>query len=79
MQTNAGKLLAILMAMRMQQYDAGHQGFTWSHWMLLLGKHLCRIAPAAANVIDFGRKHKNTNKTQLLVSWLTVDQSQKSH
>ncbi len=52
------------------QYGAYHlivhiQGFTWSHWMPLLGKCLHGIAPAAAMVINFGCKHKNTNKTQL--------------
>jgi hypothetical protein len=44
------------------------QGFTWSHWMPLLGKCPRRIAPAAAKVINFGCKHKNTNKTQFLAS-----------
>jgi hypothetical protein len=44
------------------------QCFTKSHWMLLLGKCLRRIAPAAAKVIDFRYKHKNANKTQLLAS-----------
>jgi hypothetical protein len=28
------------------------QGFTWSHWMLPLGECLCRIAPAAAAMVD---------------------------
>jgi hypothetical protein len=28
-------------------------GFTRSHWMLPLGKCLCRIAPATAKVINF--------------------------
>jgi hypothetical protein len=55
------------------------QGFTRSHWMPLLGKCPHRIAPAAAKVINFGCKHKSNNKTQLLASYLTVDQSQKSH
>jgi hypothetical protein len=44
--------------------------------MPLLGECLRRIAPAAAKVINFGYKHKITNKTQLLASYLTVDQSQ---
>jgi hypothetical protein len=39
-----------------------------SHWMPPSGKCLHRITPAAAKVIDFGYKHKNTNKTQLLAS-----------
>jgi hypothetical protein len=29
------------------------EGFTGSHWMPPLGKHLHPIAPAAAMVIDF--------------------------
>jgi hypothetical protein len=33
------------------------QGFTRSHWMLLLGKFLRRIAPAATKVIDLTQKH----------------------
>jgi hypothetical protein len=44
------------------------QCFTRSHWMLLSGKCLHRVAPAAAKVIDFRCKHKNTNKKQLLAS-----------
>jgi hypothetical protein len=36
--------------------------------MLLLGKFLRRIAPAATKVTNFGCKHKNTNKTQILAS-----------
>ncbi len=44
------------------------QGFIWSHWMPLLGKCPHSIAPADAKVINFGCKHKNTNKTQLLAS-----------
>jgi hypothetical protein len=43
-------------------------GFTRSRWMPLLGKCPCRIALVAAKVIDFGCKHKNTNKTQLSAS-----------
>jgi hypothetical protein len=42
-----------------------------------LGKCPRRIAPAAAMVDDF-EKLKNTNKTQLLLSVLTVDQSKKA-
>jgi hypothetical protein len=44
------------------------QCFTRSHSMPILGKCLRLIAPAAAKVIDFRCKHKNTNKTQLLAS-----------
>ncbi len=44
------------------------QGFTKSHWMPLSGKCPCQIALAAAEVINFGCKHKNTNKTQLLAT-----------
>ncbi len=36
-----------------------------------------RIAPAAAMVDDFEKKRKNTTKTQLLSSFLTVDQRKK--
>jgi hypothetical protein len=44
------------------------QCFSRSHWMPLLGKCLHRMATAAAKVINFRCKHKNTNKTQLLAS-----------
>jgi hypothetical protein len=44
------------------------QGFTRSHWMPLLGKCPRRIALAATKIINFGCKHKNTNKTKLLAS-----------
>ncbi len=36
-----------------------------------------RIAPAAAMVDDFEKKKKNTTKTQLLSSFLTVHQHKK--
>jgi hypothetical protein len=42
-----------------------------------LGKCPRRIAPAAAMVDDFEKK-KNNNKTQLLPSFLTVDQRKKA-
>jgi hypothetical protein len=38
------------------------------------GECLHRIAPAAAMVDDFEKKRKNTTKTQLLSSFLNVDQ-----
>jgi hypothetical protein len=41
------------------------------------GKCPRRIGPAAAMVDDFEKK-KNTNKTQLLPSFLTVDQRKKA-
>ena len=44
------------------------QCFSRIHWMPLSGECLRRMAPAAAKVIDFRCKHKNTNKTQLLAS-----------
>ena len=44
------------------------QGFTGSHWMLSLGKCLCRIAPAAAMVNEFVETTQNTYKTQFLAS-----------
>jgi len=44
------------------------QGFTGSHWMLLFGECLRRIAPAAAMVNKFVETKQNTNKTQLLTS-----------
>jgi hypothetical protein len=47
------------------------QGFTHCHWMQPSDKYTCRIAPAAAMVIEFGVK-KNTNKTLLLASRRTV-------
>ena len=46
--------------------------------MLPLGKCTCRIAPAAAMVDDFEWNKKNTNKTQLFPSFLTVDQHNKA-
>jgi hypothetical protein len=51
------------------------QRFTRSQWMQLLGKFPRRITPAAAKVIGFGCKHKNTNRMQLLAGYLTVDRS----
>ena len=56
---NAGKSMAILMAMAMQRYDVGRrpiehiQGFIRSHWMPPSGECLRRIAPAAAMVKEF--------------------------
>jgi hypothetical protein len=38
------------------------QGFTRSHWMLLLGECLCHIAPAAAMVSNYGGKRKSLQK-----------------
>jgi hypothetical protein len=46
--------------------------------MLPLGKCPRRIAPAAAIVKNLEKK-KNTNKTQLLSSFLTVDQRKKAN
>jgi hypothetical protein len=40
-----------------------NKGFTKNHWMLPLGKCLCRIAPVAAMVGNFGGKHKKLTKT----------------
>jgi hypothetical protein len=53
------------------------QGSTRSHWVLPLGKCLHSIDAMAAKVINF-EKHRNTNKTQLLASQVTVDPA-KSH
>jgi hypothetical protein len=59
---NAGKLMAISMAMAMQWYDVWRgahrpikhiQGFTRSHWMPPSGECLRRIAPTAAMVDEF--------------------------
>jgi hypothetical protein len=41
-----------------------NQGFTWSNWMLPLGKYTHRIAPAAAMVIN-GADTTNTKKLLL--------------
>jgi hypothetical protein len=41
--------------------------------MLPVGECPRRIALAAAMIDDFEKKEKNTNKTQLLPSFLTVD------
>jgi hypothetical protein len=69
---NAGKSLAILIAMRMQRYNTGYrlhcpkehiQGFTQSHWMSSSIKCLRRITPAAAMVINFKCNTQNTSKT----------------
>ena len=43
-------------------------GFIRSHWMPPLGERLCNITLAVAMVDNFGCKHKNTTKTQLLAS-----------
>ncbi len=43
-------------------------GFTRSHWMPLLVKCMCRIAPPATMVNEFVENTLNTNKTQLLTS-----------
>jgi hypothetical protein len=51
------------------------QGYTGSHGMLPSGKCLRHIALAAAIVIQFGGKHKNTNKTQGLASNYGTNQS----
>jgi hypothetical protein len=45
--------------------------------MLPSGECPRRIAPAAAMVDDFEKK-KNTNRTQLLPSFLTVDRRKKA-
>ena len=72
---NAGKSLAISIAMLMRRYDAAciaqieHiQGFTQSHWMLPCGVCLCRIAPTAAMVDKFVEYTQNTNKKLFLAS-----------
>jgi hypothetical protein len=70
---NAGKSLAILIAMRMRRCDEGRPmehilGFTRSHWMPPLGKCLHCIAAAATMVYDFGSKTQNTNKKLFLAS-----------
>jgi hypothetical protein len=66
---NAGKLLAILMAMAMQQHNAVHippmehiQGFTGSHWMWPMDKSLGHNAPVAACswILKEMQKHKQT-------------------
>jgi hypothetical protein len=72
---NAGKLLAISIAMQMRRYDAGEhlpmehvKGFIQSHWMPPLGQCLRHITQAAAMVDKFVETTQNTNKTQLLAS-----------
>jgi hypothetical protein len=54
------------------------RGFMRSHWMWSSGECPRRIVPAAAMVDDFEKKRKNTNKTQLLPSFLMVDQRKKA-
>ncbi len=53
------------------------RGFMQSHYMPPSGKCSCLIAPAAAMVDDFEKK-KNTNKTQLSLSFLMVDRRKKT-
>jgi hypothetical protein len=53
-------------------------GFMQSHLMLQSGKCPHCIAPVAAMVDDFEKKRKNTNKTQLLPSFCTVDRQKKA-
>jgi hypothetical protein len=53
----------VLVQSRVHHPIAHIHGFTRSHWMLLLGECPRRTAPAATKIIDFGCKHKNTNKT----------------
>jgi len=72
---NVGESLAILIAIRMRQYDLrAHrlmehiQGFTWSHWMPPSGECLRRIAPAAVMVDKFVETTLNAYKRQLLPS-----------
>jgi hypothetical protein len=57
--TNAGKFLAVSIAMRMRQYAV----FTRSLWLWMSPSSECshRIAAAAAMVND-GRKHKTLTK-----------------
>ena len=63
-QKNVGKLLAILIAMRMRPYEAGR--IAW--WMPPLVKRLRSIASGVAIVNKFEWNTQNTNKTQLLAS-----------
>jgi len=72
---NAGKSLAISIAMQMRWYDVGAhhpmehiQDFIRSHWMLPKGECLRPSAPAAAMVNEFIEATQNSNKTQLLAS-----------
>jgi hypothetical protein len=68
---NAGKSLAISIAMQMRWYDVGAhhpmehiQDFIQSHWMPPKGECLRPIAPAAATVNEFVETTQNTkNKT----------------
>ena len=55
--------------------DGAHPGLIGSHWMPPLGECLHLIAPVAAMVIVIGGKHKNTNKTQLVASNHSTNQS----
>jgi hypothetical protein len=50
------------------------QGFTRSHWMLPLGKCLCRIAPAAVMVDKLVENTQNTNKKLFSASNLRYNQ-----
>jgi hypothetical protein len=50
------------------------QGFTRSHWMLPLGKCLCRIALAAVMVHEFVQNTQNTNKKLFSASNLWYNQ-----
>ena len=78
-QKKSGELLAVLIAMVMQRYNAMYIA-RWSISEATLeatgchhppsGECMCRIAPAAAMVDDFVVKHKNTNKVQIITSCL---------
>ncbi len=77
-------MLAILMAMQIQQCNAGHIA-QWSASVASCKATRCHHR-ASANTVSPWRlpwptiwmKQKNTNKTQLLPSFLVVDQHQKA-
>ena len=71
---NAGKLLAILIVITMQRYNAGRIA-RWSTSMASLeaaGSHhrvsACALLPRRLMVNKFEGNTQNTNKTQLLAS-----------
>jgi hypothetical protein len=80
---NAGTLLAILMAMTMQQY--GTMCITqWSISRATLeapttGKCLCPITLTATMVIEIWGKHKKNNKTQLLSNYKPIGAAPQGH
>jgi hypothetical protein len=81
--TNTRQMLAILMAIRIRRCNAGHIA-QWSGSVASCKATRCRHQASAHAVLPrrppwstILNETKNTNKTQLLPSFLTVDQRKK--